>query len=642
ETGVIGTPAYLSPEALAQGGDGVDTRSDVYSLGVVLYELLCGQRPWAEHDHNLVDLIRTIGSNDPPTVSTRLRRARPEQRKPGLPERLDADLDWITQKAIAHDPEQRYSSVLELIADIERYLTSEPILARAPTLGYRLNKFIRRRTGLVVATSAIVLALLIGGTGLIIGFQQAREETRIAQAALQESEAMAEFVNGLFSVASPGESLGETITAREILDRGAVKLRGSFPEQPVLRAKLMGRVADIYSGLALYDQANALVTEGIELLAAIPDVAPEDQAVLLRSRALLAIHQRNFERALADYQNATTLFEQTFPAALNENQAETLAGVIHNAGVAAFRLSRNEDASAFWQRALAIRQTYLPDDHPHLARSYSALAALARMQDDHETARGMFSEALAFRERALGPDHPNVALALYNVAFENRQIGDFDQSLEQLNRALSIQETALPERHPDMIRTVQLRGLVNRDRRNWGAAEQDWNRLISLIEEHRGMDSIDFLRAQVNLALTLQRSDQAERALGFAEPVLEQLRQRTERVDGLIVSATGVIGLSHWQLGHLDTGRDWLLEARRLGLEGNGTGPWVTWGLAGVHQSLGDLDAAERWYGEAWELVKTQSLPVHDIAERIRQDYAALLDSNDRSAEADAIRAATW
>ena len=642
ETGVIGTPAYLSPEALAQGGQAVDTRADVYSLGVILYELLCGQRPWADHDHNLIDLIRSIETDDPPTASSRLRKTLPDQRSPGLPDRLDPDLDWITQKATATDPDQRYGSVVELAADIKRYLANEPVHARAPTLGYRLRKFARRRTGVVVAAAAIVLAIMIGGAGLIVGLQQAREETRIAQAALEESQAMADFVNGLFSVASPGESLGETITAREILDRGAVRVRESFPEQPILRAKLMGRIADIYSGLALYEQADALVTEGIELLAELPDIPPGDQAVLLRSRALLAINQRDYERAVADYDHARALFEQAYPASLNANQAETLAGVIHNAGVAQFYMSLHDDARVNWERALELRRLHLPDDHPHLARSFSALAALARRRGDSESARLMFEEALAFRERALGPDHPNVALALYNVAFENRQTGEFDEALSQLNRALEIQETTLPERHPDLIRTVRLRGLVNRDQRYWAEAERDMTRLISLVEEHRGADSVDSLRAQVNLALNLQRSDQPQRALDIAEPALEQLHQRTEGVDGLIVSATGVIGLAYWQLGQLETGREWLLEARRLGVEGNGTGPWVTWGLAGVHQSLGDLDAAERWYAEAWERVKSQSLPVHDIADRVRRDYVAFLNAAGRSSEADAVRAETW
>ncbi|MEM7277436.1 MAG: tetratricopeptide repeat protein [Pseudomonadota bacterium] len=642
ETGVIGTPAYLSPEVLAQGGQAVDTRADVYSLGVILYELLCGQRPWADHDHNLVDLIRSIETHDPPTASSRLRKTLPDQRSPGLPERLDSDLDWITQKATATDPEQRYGSVAELAADVERYLANEPVLARAPTLGYRLRKFARRRTGVVVAACAIVLAVVIGGAGLIVGLREAREETRVAQAALQESEAMADFVNGLFSVASPGESLGQTITAREILDRGAVRVRESFPEQPILRAKLMGRIADIYSGLALYDQADLLVTEGINLLAELPDVSAEDRAVLLRSRGLLAINQRDYERALADYEHARALFEQAYPASPDANQAETLAGVVHNAGVGLFYLGRYDEAQERWARALELRRAHLPEDHPHLSRSFSALAALARMRGDNETARSIFQEALTFRERALGPDHPNVAMALYNVAFENRQIGEFDEALAQLNRALHIQETTLPERHPDLIRTVRLRGLVNRDQRNWADAERDMTRLISLLQEHRDPESEDIPRARVSLAITLQRSGDARAALDIAEPLLKQLHDRSDEVDGLIVSATGVVGISHWQLGNLETGREWLLEARRLGIEANGTGPWVTWGLAGVHEALGQPEAAEHWYAEAWAMVQAENLLVHDITDRVRRDYVAFLDSAGRPSDAEAVRDTVW
>ncbi len=238
---LLGTPVYMSPEQAEPGKEDVDTRTDVYALGVLLYELLVGVLPFdpvSLRTANLDELRRLIREVDPPRPSTRV----------GLARWLRGDLDWITMKALEKDRARRYASPGELAADIRRHLDHRPVLAGPPSTLYRAGKFVRRH-GFGVLTAACLLALLA-----TLAVSQAIQARRIARerdrANLEAATAKqtADFLVGLFEVADPGEARGRSITALEILDRASERIESELGQEPSVRARLQATMSQVYKG----------------------------------------------------------------------------------------------------------------------------------------------------------------------------------------------------------------------------------------------------------------------------------------------------------------------------------------------------------------------------------------------------------
>ena len=251
----LGTPGYMSPEQGDPGIQDVDTRTDVYSLGVILYELLTGFPPFdaAQWKYlRLEELLRQLREQDPPWPSTRVRAAGLDAPTPNARARsmepaqlagaLKGDLDWIAMKALDKDRNRRYGTPSEIAADLRRYLNHELIVARPASASYRAQKYVRRhRIGVAIAAGLLVL---LAGFAAV----QAAQLRRITRER-DRADRVAQFMSGMFKVSDPGEARGNTVTAREILDKASKDIDTGLAQDPELQAQMMGVMGQVYGNL---------------------------------------------------------------------------------------------------------------------------------------------------------------------------------------------------------------------------------------------------------------------------------------------------------------------------------------------------------------------------------------------------------
>jgi len=541
---LIGTPECMSPEQADPLSQDIDTRTDVYSLGVIFYELLVGTRPLDFSElRNIAfeELLRRLREDDAPRPSTKVKTlggrsnqiAQNRRIEPAaLGKELRGDLDSIALKALEKDRSRRYDSPSEMAADIRRYLKNEPVLACPPSLSYRARKFVRRHRGPVAAASILAIAVVAFAITMTIQSSRIARERDRANREAAAAERVSDFLVGIFKISDPNEARGNKVTAREILDKGAHELDAKLAGQPQLQARMMATISDVYTGLGLYEPAKQLVQRAVQIRRR--ELGPEHRDTLNSQRLLARLDQYQ-----GHYSDAEKLFEQTLDAqkrSLGADDADTLRTETALGGLYS-QQGRYSDAQQVLSRVAEASRRTLGDEHQN---TLSALHSLAIAYDGtHEYAKeeSSWSDLVRLRTRVLGQDHPETVAAMSNLAYTYYREGKLAEAERLQRQTLETNRRLLGSDHPDVFTTMGNLGNTLTQEHRFGEAETLQRAALDGRLRVLGADNPDTLFAMNNLAEVLEEEGKYKEAEAMYRKAL--------------AGETRVLGPNHPEIGNV-------------------------------------------------------------------------------------------
>ena len=508
---LVGTPEYMSPEQAEMGNLDVDTRTDVYSLGVVLYELLVGALPFDPKElraSGYEAMRRRIMSQTPAKPSTRFsslgvvsgeiarhRHATPDN----LHKACRGDLDWITMKALEKDRTRRYGSASELAADLKRHLANEPVSAGPPSARYRAQKFVKRHRLAVAAASLVLASILAGLAGVTYGLVRASRAEREARFEAETTAKISEFMLEMFRINNPGEARGRSVTAKEILDRAAERIRVEMADRPAQKARLLQTMGSVYQSLGLYQDAQPLLEAALANQKAAYGENSLDAARAAMSISGLLIARGRYDEAIPMLQRVI----ETERAKLAPDDVGR-APALSNLGNAYRGLKMYEKALPVLEEALALREKALGPDHVDVAKQLVSVGGTRLMLGDKPGARRDLERALSIYESKEGPNHPDVARPLDALATLARKANDLDQADALLKRVLSIKEANLGKDHPELVVSLVNLGVVERNQKDFPGSETTLRRAVAIAAAKLEPSNRDAVNARQQLAITLR------------------------------------------------------------------------------------------------------------------------------------------
>jgi len=526
---LIGTPAYMSPEQAELSGLDIDTRSDIYSLGVLLYELLTGVTPFDKESlakAALDEVRRMIRETEPPKPSKRLTELvavdvrklessseadraslrRLLQQKRELIHQVRGDLDWIVMKCLEKDRRRRYETANGLAMDVGRHLKCEPVVARPPSRLYELQKTVRRHKFGFAAAGAIVLVLAAGvvvSTWEVVRATRAeREQVRLRQLAEtkeKKSEQVSQFLKDMLEGVGPSVALGrDTTMLREILDQTAERVGKDLKDQPEVEAELRSIMGGVYRSLGEYEKSEAMHRRALELRREVFGDEDPDVAKSLNS----------------------------------------LGGVLGSQ-------SRLVEAEALLREALEMQKKLLGDEHPDIATTLNNLGyniALLRTSTRLPEAEAYLRKALAMQKKLLGNVHPEVASSLGALGVVLRREGKLDEALEAQREGLAIRRELYGNENPYVARSITMLASVLRDQGKLAEAEAAYREGLNLRKKLMGTNHLTVASSLAGLATLLEKMGE----LAEAEDLFRQSLEMRRKLVGFtnLVEAESLVSLA--------------------------------------------------------------------------------------------------
>lgn len=596
------TPAYASPEQVR--GETVTTASDVYALGVLLYELLSGRRPYQVEGKTADGIKKIICEEHPSVPSEAIRRLEEVGRLNGntaarpaeaisddrhtsverLRRQLQGDLDNIVLMAMRKDPHDRYASAEALSEDVLHSLEGRSVVAHEASPSYRFRKFVHRhRVGVGVAL-LLTASLLVGLGGTMWQAKVATEGWTQAQAEADKSERALAFLIDLLKLSDPTSEQGSAVTVRELLDAQAPLLERMLYEQPEEQAPLMDMVGGIYMNLGLYDEALSLIETSLD---ARRRTLGENHADVAQSLYSLAEVQRN--------------------------------------------MGRFQEAEDHGLQALVIQRQLLGSDHLDIARTLISLGRIVRIRGDFDTATTYFEEALAMYRRLLGEEHQQVAQAIFLLAFTLEGQSAYDRAEPLHREALAMRRKLLGEEHPDVAWSLMSLGRMHKNKGEFALAESYYREALLMRRKLLGAEHPDVAASYHQLARLADDQGAWETAAPLYLQSLDILRKALPE-DHLRISFQLVpLGSIRMEHGNVREAEALLREGLRIRQQSMIAGhPMITAAQIDLGRCLlrlGQFEEAEALLLEGLQVYQTRHGPEDFRTEEVLSTLIALYEA---------------
>ena len=648
---IVGTPAYMSPEQADPSSMDIDTRTDVYALGVILYELLVGSPPIDAKQFRrgaFLEMLRMVREVDPPRPSTKLStaEARPniaanrDTEPAQLAKLLRSELDWIVMKAIEKDRTRRYETANGFARDIQRYLADEVVEARPPSAGYRLRKFVRRYRVAVTAVTAVAAALLIGIVGFAWQAKIARDQRDRAvyaegqtQKRADELQKVSDYQAKMLQQIDPTEA-GARLMADLRARHGAALEKNKVPEaEKLVRTAAFERelhaVNATDAAVALLDRA--VLAPSVRAIDAQFADQPLVDASLRTTLAVVYHTLGRTEEALALYQRAYELRS----AALGEDHRDTLTSR-YGIGKARGELQQLAEAEGTVRATLEGYRRVLGEDHPETLTTQSLLATQLYFQGKYDECEAVARDVLERRRRVQGPDHADTLDAMGDVGRYLMSRGKYADAVTILRDVVEAKRRVAS---PSLAATLANLGVALNRQKEYAAAEPVLREALERRRRNLGEDHPETVAAINNLAAVLMEMGKLVEAEPLARESLEKCRRVHGNEHAKTLAAMNVMGQVLFRQNKFAATEPYYREAlatgrRVLGEEHPDTIVWI-YNLGFLMQRLGRIAEAETYYREAVEKNRRQLGGTHPYTLVMSRNLADLLRQQDKPGEAE-------
>jgi serine/threonine-protein kinase len=557
------TPEYASPEQVR--GESLSTASDVYSLGVLLYELITGVRP---HDlsgrsaHEVMQVVSEVEPISPSVAATRVadhRDADGESADPsvlaaargtspeGLRRRLRGDLDAIALTALRKEPRHRYESPRAFAEDIGRHLALEPVLARRGSRRYRFAKHVRRHRVPIVATAIVITALVIGLGAAMWQAAEARREHNLAQIARAEAEEVTAFLEGLFAASDPYAVVAErldTVRVRAFLDRGTRAVRGALSDRPLVQARMLDAIGRVYRNLALYREARPLLESALRIRR---EGLADDHPDLVESLSNLGMLLYD----IGEYEQSQSMIEEGLAAATTAHGPThaVVASTLNHLAVILRERGHYDEAEKRHLEAIRIIRTAVGEDDPRLGLFINDLVATLEQEGDYGAARAYGREAVAIQRRLHGDAHPRLAIAIRELGLVLQRLGEYQEAERLFRESLAILEESLGPEHAQVADLLNRLASVRWWQKDLAAADSLHRRSLTLKRTIYGDVHIEVAYGLNNLSSVVLDKGDLDEAVALGREALEVTRRSVGREHSNYWIVMGNLGKTLWVRG---------------------------------------------------------------------------------------------
>jgi eukaryotic-like serine/threonine-protein kinase len=535
------TPEYAAPEQVA--GAPITTATDVYGLGVLLYQLLSGKHPAGTALRSPAALVKAIVDTEPLPPSDIVHPSTPDAEattaiaatRASTPERLyrllRGDLDTIVGKALKKNPEERYASASTMADDLRRYLKHEPISARPDTLAYRAVKFLRRNRFVVALGTLAFLATAAGLIGAVLQARINRQERDAAVRERDRANRIADFMVKMFKVSNPSEARGSSITAREILDKASKETESGLSKDPEMQAQMMNVMGDVYFNLGLLSESHKLLER---TLAVQQRVLGSENPDTLRTASLLGmvLRKEGHSEEAEKLDRETLAIQNRVLGPENQDTLATMSGLAN----ALMWEGKTTEAEKLDRELVEIRRRVLGPDDPETARSIDNLAFCLSLEgeqgkvDDFPESEKLSREALAIKQRILGPEHPDTITSMADLAATLSLERKLPEAEKLTREALEMRRRILGPEHTDTLDTMTYLSNVLGEEGRYAEAEKVEAEARAIQRRVLGPDHPATAVSTFNLGCLEALQGHRERALSFLREAIDHGLRPTQAV----------------------------------------------------------------------------------------------------------------